>query len=395
MRGRQRAAGEPRRADGRRGAAIAGVRAGLAGEPVVRRGRRAPVPARPRGGRRGARPGPARRRRRPARRPADRGCQGRCPRRGGLRQRPRRRRTGGASRDRLRRRPGLGRRGMHGVLERTPRAAGTRLHRARRPARRSGVAGDPLRLGVLDALADPPAPRVRPRDLVGPGAGHHHRRLRRPRRRPHRHPRARAGPGGRPRRRPPALLVAARPRGRHRGGAAAGRWLAPRRLARRLPLRCGSGRVGDLGGVDGRRGRPSRRRPRRARRHPGSAGVAAAAAPGHRPGDRPRLGRRAQPGGRPRARGWGLLRGVLREDPDDAREPPRQRSRAPQPARRLGWRGRHPRPVRRLPALGGRRSRSRHHGPDRRPGARSTTATPPTSTPCSTSRARPTGRSSC
>ena len=54
---------------------------------------------------------------------------------------------------------------------------------------------------------------------------------------------------------------------------------------------------------------------------------------------------------------------------DDAREPPRQRSRAPQPARRLGWRRRHPRPVRRLPALGGRRSRRRRHRPGRRPGA--------------------------
>ena len=48
---RQPATGEPRPADGRRGAALAGVRAGLAGQPVLRRGGRPSVPARPAGAR--------------------------------------------------------------------------------------------------------------------------------------------------------------------------------------------------------------------------------------------------------------------------------------------------------------------------------------------------------
>ena len=82
-----------------------------------------------------------------------------------------------------RRRDGPGGRRVHGLLERTPRRPRHGLHRARRPPRRPRLAGHPLGLGLLHVAAHPAAPRVRPGRVVRTGAGHDHRRLRRPPRR--------------------------------------------------------------------------------------------------------------------------------------------------------------------------------------------------------------------
>ena len=70
------------------------------------------------------------------------------------------------------------RRGVHGVRERRPRAAGHRLRRARPAARRAGRAGHPLGFGVLRAAADAPRLRLHPGRLLRPGARHDRRGLR-------------------------------------------------------------------------------------------------------------------------------------------------------------------------------------------------------------------------
>ncbi len=111
---------------------------------------------------------------------------------------------------------------------------------------------------------------------------------------------ARAGARDHPRRRPAPLVAAPRPRGRHRGGAAARRPLAPRLGHGGRTFRRGGRRLGGVGGAVRRRRRPPRRRPRGARRHPCPAVVAPPAATRRCAGHRPRLGGRAQPGRRPR-----------------------------------------------------------------------------------------------
>ena len=70
------------------------------------------------------------------------------------------------------------RRGLHGVRERGPRAAGHRLRRARPAAGRAGRAGHPLGFGVLGAAAGAPRLRLHPGRLQRPGTGHHGRGLR-------------------------------------------------------------------------------------------------------------------------------------------------------------------------------------------------------------------------
>ncbi len=219
------------------------------------------------------------------------------------------------------------------------------------------VAGHPLGLGVLGAAAHPPAARLRPRGVVGPGAGHHHRRLRRPRRRPHRDPGARrwcsrpcataSGCAASLRRaREAGIAVVLLPVGGSPLGRGAGR--RPLRCARRQSTRPGRRSwttwpvtcVGDLAeladtlAVLARRGAP---RP----------GVAA--------GDRARLRRRARPGGRPRPRARRAVRRARRRHADALAAPARRRPGARQPARRVGRRRRHPRAVRRLPDDDGRR----------------------------------------
>ena len=69
---------------------------------------------------------------------------------------------------------GSGCMGFVNVDRRGPR---DRLPRARPAAGRPDRAGHPLRLGLLRAAAHAPRARVHHGRLVGPGAGHHHRRL--------------------------------------------------------------------------------------------------------------------------------------------------------------------------------------------------------------------------
>ena len=107
--------------------------------------------------------------------------------------------------------------------------------------------------------AHPAAAGLRPRGVVGSGAGDHHGRLRGPHRRSHRDTGARAGARDHPRRRPAPLVAASRPRGRHRGGAAARRSLAPRLGHGRRTFRRGGRRFGRVGGAVRRCRRPPRR----------------------------------------------------------------------------------------------------------------------------------------
>ena len=168
-----------------------------------------------------------------------------------------------------------------------------------------------------------------------------------------------------------------------------------RSAARQLGSSLGDAHSGALAGARGVGGagrghrRAARRRPGRADRHPGAAGdrtSVRAARARHR--HRPRLGRRAVAGRRPRATELGVpFAAHLGRHARSDRRRARRRSRRREPARPVGHRGRargavfacEPAGVRRRPGGLGRRAR-------RRPGARSTTATRPTRTPCSTLR---------
>ena len=203
----------------------------------------------------------------------------------------------------------------------------------------------------------------------GTGAGHDHRRLRRPPRRARRDPGA--GPRARdhPRRRPAPLVAAPGPRGRHGGGAAPGRPLAPRLGDGGRALRRGGRRIGVVGGTRRRRRRPPGRRPGRARRHPRRALLDPATPTGHGHRDRPRLRRRAQPGRRPRAQPRRALRRAGPGHPRGPGRPPRRGPGGREPPGRLGWRRRHPPGLRRLPGHDGRRPGGRGDRARRRPGA--------------------------
>ena len=111
------------------------------------------------------------------------------------------------------------RRGVHGVRERRPRAAGRRLHRAR-PAPGAGRAGHPLGFGVLRAAAGAPRLRLQPGRLVRPGTRHHRRGLRQVRARPAGDPGAGPGPRGDQGRGRAAFGAGGRAGRRRAGGAA-------------------------------------------------------------------------------------------------------------------------------------------------------------------------------
>ncbi len=105
-------------------------------------------------------------------------------------------------------------------------------------------------------------------------------------------------------------------------------------------------------------------------------------------GDGARLGRRTRAGRRSRARTGGVeFADLRRRHAGHHRRPAGRRTCADQSARRLGYRRRHPQPVRRLPASDGRRSRRSASPPSRSIWSPSSTATRRTPTPCWTSQA--------
>ena len=193
-------------------------------------------------------------------------------------------------RGRGRRRHGAGRWRVHGVRQHRHRRARDRLHGARPAAGRTHRAGDPLRLGLLRHPPHPPRPRLDPRRLIGPGAGHHHAGLPRVRPVPAGDPCGRTGDGDDARREAVGGLPRRRGRAGHPGVRPDRRALRGRAGAGRRALgshrRLGRGLGGAVHGVR----RPPVQRPGRPHRQPRAvrdrAPTAARRGPRHRHGAR-------------------------------------------------------------------------------------------------------------
>ena len=259
--------------------------------------------------------------------------------------------------------------GLHGFREQRARCAGAGLPGAGSVARRWRQPRHPFRIGVLDAAAGPPWVRFPAGGVVGSGTRHRHRRLRRLRAGRSRNPDHRAADGDTPRRPAAAAGAAAR-----RGAGCAGGDPDRRRLAagRRMVeahsgalagehaawqafcAATGAVHVSDLAEFAdtlelfsaGRRAQP--------RWHCDGA----------------RFGRRTRAGRRPRPRAGRRVRRSRRGHTRHDRRHARRRAGGHQPAGRVGYRCRHPQPVRRLPACDGRRPWRRRHSACRRSGHR-------------------------